>query len=153
MGTFIIGAFIGLLTGMLLTGYVFVRRMLQLEQGDPFRSDDPVRDRELSRLRACVHRHIYLHIKHRTADADPPAISGADALRWLYLRDGVIFFEDGVATVPSGEQVNFGAVVARLIPTGEERARIGEHGVQESAQAAVAAELAASIVDRARRAQ
>lgn len=49
--------------------------------------------------------------------------------------------------------MNFGAVVAGLIPTGEERARIGEHGVQESAQAAVAAELAASIVDRARRAQ
>lgn len=153
MGTFFIGAFVGLLAGILLTGFVFVRRMLQLEQGDPFRSDDPVHDRELNRLQGCVHRHIYLHIKHRTPDADPPANRGVDALRWLYLQDGVIFFEDGVATVPSGEQVNFGAVVARLIPTRDERRRIGEHGVQESAQAVVAAELAASIVDRARRAQ
>lgn len=32
MGTFIIGAFIGLLAGMLLTGFVFVRRMLQLAE-------------------------------------------------------------------------------------------------------------------------
>jgi hypothetical protein len=55
-------------------------------------------------------------------------------------------------TVPSGEQVNFGAVVARLIPTRDERRRLGEHEVQESAQAVVAAELAASIVARARRA-
>jgi hypothetical protein len=153
VGTFIIGALIGLLAGTLLTGFVFVRRMLQLEQSDPFRSDDPLRNRELSRLRACVHRHIYLHIKHRTADADPPATRGADALRWLYLRDGVIFFEDGVATVPSGEQVNFGAVVARLIPTGEERARLDEHGIQKLTQTSVAAELAASVVERARRAQ
>jgi hypothetical protein len=39
-----------------------------------------------------------------------------------------------------------------LIPTRDERRRLGEHEVQESAQAVVAAELAASIVARARRA-
>lgn len=149
---FIIGAFFGLLAGVLLTGFVFVRRMLQLEKSDPFRSDSPALDRELGRLRSCVHRHIYLHIKHRGRDVDSPATRGVDALRWLYLRDGVIFFEDGVATVPSGEQVNFGAVVARLIPTPDERRRIGDTEVQKSAQAAAAAELAASIVDQARRA-
>jgi hypothetical protein len=149
---FIVGAVIGLVAGILLTGFAFVRRMLQLEKSDPFRSDDPALDRELGRLHGCVHRHIYQHIKHRSADVDSPAVRGVDALRWLYLRDGVIFFEDGVATVPSGEQVNFGAVVARLIPTRDERRRLGEHEVQESAQAVVAAELAASIVARARRA-
>lgn len=147
----IVGIFVGLLAGIGLTVFVCVRRMLQIERLDPYRSDDPALGRELDRLRGCVHRHIHMHIKHRSQEADLPATRGADALRWLYLRDGVIFFEDGVATVPSGQQVNFGAVVSRLIPTPDERKRIGAHAVQEVVQTAIAAELAASIVDRARR--
>ncbi len=143
---------VGLLLGAVLTGFVSVRRLLQIEKLDPFRSDDPALTRELDRLRGCVHRHVHMHIKHRNPDADPPATRGADALRWLYLRDGVMFFEDGVATVPSGDQVNFGAVVSRLIPASDTHKRVGACGVNEAAQAAVAAELAASVVDRARRA-
>jgi len=101
-----------------------MRRVLQMEKFDPFRSDDPALSRELDRLRGCVHRHVHMHIKHRSPDADPPATRGADALRWLYLWDGVIFFEGGVATVPSGQQVNFGAVVSRLIPAPDKRNRV-----------------------------
>jgi hypothetical protein len=151
VGQFIIGIVVGLLAGIFLTGFLFVRRILQAEKFDPFSSDDPALARELNQLRGCVHRHIYLNVKHRYHDTDPPATRGADALRWLYLRDGVIFFENGIATVPSGEQVNFAAVVSRIIPHSDVRQRMDDADLQETAQAAVAAEMAASIVDRARR--
>ncbi len=152
MGLMLIGMLLGLLGGMLLTGYLFVRRILNAEKSDPFRSEDPAIQRELDHLLGCVHQHIYVNIKHRRQYAEAPATQGGDALRWLFLRDGVISFENGVATVPSGEQVDFRAVVSTLFPDASMRGRSGALEADDAVRASFAAEMAATVIDRARRA-
>jgi hypothetical protein len=60
--------------------------------------------------------HLHCHILGRPAvDQDAPSFVGVDALQALYLRDGVIFFEKGIATLPDGTQVELGALTHEVL--------------------------------------
>ncbi|HCL3526033.1 TPA: hypothetical protein N2A90_006512, partial [Pseudomonas aeruginosa] len=59
---------------------------------------------------------MHCHILGRPAvDQDAPSFVGVDALQALYLRDGVIFFEKGIATLPDGTQVELGALTHEVL--------------------------------------
>ena len=95
---------LGLVVAGLWWGTVVWRR----EQADPWINPPTPEARRLLRAASL---HLHCHILGRPAvDQDAPSFVGVDALQALYLRDGVIFFEKGIATLPDGTQVELGAL-------------------------------------------
>lgn len=100
---------LGLVVAGLWWGTVVWRR----EQADPWiKPPTP----EARRLLRAASLHLHCHILGRPAvDQDAPSFVGVDALQALYLRDGVIFFEKGIATLPDGTQVELGALTHEVL--------------------------------------
>ncbi|WP_237043530.1 hypothetical protein [Pseudomonas aeruginosa] len=100
---------LGLVVAGLWWGTVVWRR----EQADPWINPPTPEARRLLRAASL---HLHCHILGRPAvDQDAPSFVGADALQALYLRDGVIFFEKGIATLPDGTQVELGALTHEVL--------------------------------------
>ena len=100
---------LGLVVAGLWWGTVVWRR----EQADPW-INPPTPDAR--RLLRAASLHLHCHILGRPAvDQDAPSFVGVDALQALYLRDGVIFFEKGIATLPDGTQVELGALTHEVL--------------------------------------
>jgi hypothetical protein len=100
---------LGLVVAGLWWGTVVWRR----EQADPWINPPTPEARRLLRAASL---HLHCHILGRPAvDQDAPSFVGVDALQALYLRDGVIFFEKGIATLPDGTQVELGALTHEVL--------------------------------------
>lgn len=100
---------LGLVVAGLWWGTVVWRR----EQADPWINPPTPEARRLLRAASL---HLHCHILGRPAvDQDAPSFVGVDALQALYLRDGVIFFEKGIATLPDGTQVEAGALTHEVL--------------------------------------
>ncbi|HFH2977146.1 TPA: hypothetical protein ACGJSI_004116 [Pseudomonas aeruginosa] len=100
---------LGLVVAGLWWGTVVWRR----EQADPWINPPTSEARRLLRAASL---HLHCHILGRPAvDQDAPSFVGVDALQALYLRDGVIFFEKGIATLPDGTQVELGALTHEVL--------------------------------------
>ena len=100
---------LGLVVAGLWWGTVVWRR----EQPDPWINPPTPEARRLLRAASL---HLHCHILGRPAvDQDAPSFVGVDALQALYLRDGVIFFEKGIATLPDGTQVELGALTHEVL--------------------------------------
>ncbi len=100
---------LGLVVAGLWWGTVVWRR----EQADPWINPPTPEARRLLRAASL---HLQCHILGRPAvDQDAPSFVGVDALQALYLRDGVIFFEKGIATLPDGTQVELGALTHEVL--------------------------------------
>lgn len=100
---------LGLVVAGLWWGTVVWRR----EQADPWINPPTPEARRLLRAASL---HLHCHILGRPAvDQDAPSFVGVDALHALYLRDGVIFFEKGIATLPDGTQVELGALTHEVL--------------------------------------
>lgn len=100
---------LGLVVAGLWWGTVVWRR----EQADPWINPPTP---EVRRLLRAASLHLHCHILGRPAvDQDAPSFVGVDALQALYLRDGVIFFEKGIATLPDGTQVELGALTHEVL--------------------------------------
>ena len=100
---------LGLVVPGLWWGTVVWRR----EQADPWINPPTPEARRLLRAASL---HLHCHILGRPAvDQDAPSFVGVDALQALYLRDGVIFFEKGIATLPDGTQVELGALTHEVL--------------------------------------
>lgn len=100
---------LGLVVAGLWWGTVVWRR----EQADPWINPPTPEARRLLRAASL---HLHCHILGRPAvDQDAPSFVGVDALQTLYLRDGVIFFEKGIATLPDGTQVELGALTHEVL--------------------------------------
>ena len=104
-----LGFVLGLVVAGLWWGAVVWRR----EQADPWINPPSPEARRLLRAASL---HLHCHILGRPAvDQDAPSFVGVDALQALYLRDGVIFFEKGIATLPDGTQVELGALTHEVL--------------------------------------
>ncbi|WP_232925212.1 hypothetical protein [Pseudomonas sp. S4_EA_1b] len=100
---------LGLVVAGLWWGTVVWRR----EQADPWINPPTPEARRLLRAASL---HLHCHILGRPAvDQDAPSFVGVDALQALYLRDGVIFLEKGIATLPDGTQVELGALTHEVL--------------------------------------
>ena len=100
---------LGLVVAGLWWGTVVWRR----EQADPWINPPTPEARRLLRAASL---HLHCHILGRPAvGQDAPSFVGVDALQALYLRDGVIFFEKGIATLPDGTQVELGALTHEVL--------------------------------------
>ena len=100
---------LGLVVAGLWWGTVVWRR----EQADPWINPPTPEARRLLRAASL---HLHCHILGRPAvDQDASSFVGVDALQALYLRDGVIFFEKGIATLPDGTQVELGALTHEVL--------------------------------------
>ncbi|MGU5598992.1 hypothetical protein [Aeromonas caviae] len=100
---------LGLVVAGLWWGTVVWRR----EQADPWINPPTPEARRLLRAASL---HLHCHILGRPAvDQDAPSFVGVDALQALYLRDRVIFFEKGIATLPDGTQVELGALTHEVL--------------------------------------
>ncbi len=108
-----LGFVLGLLVAALLTATIIWRRH-EAAQRDPWVNPPTP---EAGRLRKAAQLHLCRYILDRStvADSNEPIFAGVDALQALYLRDGVIFFENGVATLPDGTQVELGAVAHEVL--------------------------------------
>ena len=100
---------LGLVVAGLWWGTVVWRR----EQADPWINPPTPEARRLLRAASL---HLHCHILGRPAVyQDAASFVGVDALQALYLRDGVIFFEKGIATLPDGTQVELGALTHEVL--------------------------------------
>lgn len=107
-----LGFVLGFVVAGLWAGSV-IWRQWRREEADPWINPPTP---ETRRLRKAADLHLHCHILGRpAADPDAPSFVGVDALQALYLRDGVIFFEKGIATLPDGTQVELGALAHEVL--------------------------------------
>lgn len=104
---------LGFVLGLAVAGLWWAALVWRREQADPWVNPPTP---EAQRLLRAANLHLHCHILGRPTD-DPNAQSfvGVNALKALYLRDGVIFFEKGIATLPDGSQVELGAVANEVL--------------------------------------
>jgi hypothetical protein len=105
--------FLWVVLGLVVAGLWWGTVVWRREQADPWINPPTPEARRLLRAASL---HLHCHILGRPAvDQDAPSFVGVDALQALYLRDGVIFFEKGIATLPDGTQVELGALTHEVL--------------------------------------
>jgi len=94
----------------LLVALIFIWRHEQAKQNDPWITPPT---QEAARLIASARIHLYCNILGRPesyqGEPEVTSLGATDAIRALCIRDGVIFFEKGFATLPDGRRVDLGA--------------------------------------------
>lgn len=110
---------LGFALGLVVTALLAVTaiwRREEAKQRDPWVNPPTP---EAARLLKSAHLHLYRNILGRPAadpsEPDAAFLNGAGALQALYLGDGVIFFENGLATLPDGTQVELGAIAHEVL--------------------------------------
>lgn len=94
----------------LLVALILIWRHEQAKQNDPWITPPT---QEAARLIASARIHLYCNILGRPesyqGEPEVTSLGATDAIRALCIRDGVIFFEKGFATLPDGRRVDLGA--------------------------------------------
>jgi len=107
-----LGFVLGFLVAGLLAG-VAIWRHEAARQTDPW--DNPPTP-EARRLVHAARLHLHRYILDRpAAGPDAKPFVGVHALRALYIGDGVIFFEKGIATLPDGTLIDLRAVAHEVL--------------------------------------